>query len=294
MWIETLRKLLLAFAVLFLAGLAFVAGVFTSQKTAPRPMPAPDPQKGAQQVRVARDRVEEALAARFAGDQRKALDLFASAAEADSSLKGLDYQRGLSLLGLGETAAAAEAAQRSLSRGEEEANAYALLVLCEASRASTGRPAASQEEVLALADKGRAADPLNPAPYYALAEFFRAVGQPALALGNYQKALERVSKSDSIIVATVKAGLSGIRLQQGVGPDVVVPSLQDKVIPPEWLFFAAADALLKGDKATAQAFLERARGVLPPDLFKALLDDSFFQDYMPDGMMPDPQPSIPQ
>jgi len=115
-----------------------------------------------------------------------------------------------------------------------------------------------------------------------------------LALGNYQKALERVSKSDSIMVATVKAGLSGIRLQQGVGPDVVVPSLQDKVIPPEWLFFAAADALLKGDKATAQAFLERARGVLPPDLFKALLDDSFFQDYMPDGMVINPQPSIPQ
>jgi len=294
MWIETLRKLLLALAVLFLAGLAFVAGVYTSQKTAPRPMPAADAQKGAQQVRVARERVEEALAARFAGDQRKALDLFASAAEADSSLKGLDYQRGLSLLELGETAAAAEAAQRSLSRGEEEANAYALLVLCEAARASTGRPAASPEEVLALADKGRTADPLNPAPYYALAEFFRAVGQPALALGNYQKALERVSKSDSIMVATVKAGLSGIRLQQGVGPDVVVPSLQDKVIPPEWLFFAAADALLKGDKATAQAFLERARGVLPPDLFKALLDDSFFQDYMPDGMVTDPQPSIPQ
>jgi tetratricopeptide (TPR) repeat protein len=294
MWIETLRKLLLALAGLFLAGLAFMAGVYASQKTAPRPMPAADAQKGAQQVRVARERVEEALAARFAGDQRKALDLFASAAEADSSLQGLDYQRGLSLLELGETAAAAEAAQRSLSRGEEEANAYALLVLCEAARASTGRPAASPEEVLALADKGRTADPLNPAPYYALAEFFRAVGQPALALGNYQKALERVSKSDSIMVATVKAGLSGIRLQQGVGPDVVVPSLQDKVTPPEWLFFAAADALLKGDKATAQAFLERARGVLPPDLFKALLDDSFFQDYMPDGMVPNPQPSIPQ
>lgn len=294
MWIETLRKLLLALAGLFLAGLAFMAGVYASQKTAPRPMPAADAQKGAQQVRVARERVEEALAARFAGDQRKALDLFASAAEADSSLQGLDYQRGLSLLELGETAAAAEAAQRSLSHGEEEANAYALLVLCEAARASTGRPAASPEEVLALADKGRTADPLNPAPYYALAEFFRAVGQPALALGNYQKALERVSKSDSIMVATVKAGLSGIRLQQGVGPDVVVPSLQDKVIPPEWLFFAAADALLKGDKATAQAFLERARGVLPPDLFKALLDDSFFQDYMPDGMVPNPQPSIPQ
>ena len=294
MWLEILRKLLLGLAVLFLACRAFVAGVFTAKKTAPRPMPVADGQTVAKEQRAAREIVEQAFAARFAGDHRKALDLFTSAAEADSSLKGLDYQRGLCLLELGETESAAEAAQRSLSRREEKANAYALLVLCQTARVKAGRAAASQDEVLALVDKGRAADPLNPAPYYALAEFFRAVGQPALALGNYQKALERVSKSDSMMVATVKAGLSGIRLQQGVGANVVVPSLQDRVIPPEWLFFAAADALIKGDKATGQAFLERARGVLPPDLFKALLDDSFFQDFLPEGMVPDPQTSVSQ
>jgi hypothetical protein len=122
-----------------------------------------------------------------------------------------------------------------------------------------------------------------------MGEYTRAIGQPRAAVEYYRRALERVSAADSFLVATVKAGLSGLRLRQDTDAKPVMPALDDGNVPPEWLFFAAGEALLEGDKATAEAFLARAKKVVRPEIFAALLQDSFFQDYLPEGIPNDPQ-----
>ena len=288
MWLTVLQRVLYAMALLFVCAAAFVAGVFVARINAPDTRPLELPETPPAQVRQAKQWIEDALAARFEGNNKEALELFNRAAAADPSLKSLDYQRGLTFLFDGDFASAENAANAALGKKEDEANAYALLVMCAAARAAAGEKtdSAKVEEWTA---QSRAKDPLGPFVHYAMGEYLRTVGKPREAVEYYRKALERVSGADSFLVATVKAGLSGIRLGQNTGSKGFMPSINDENIPPEWLFFAAGDALLRGDKPTAQAFLERAKKVVQPEIFAALLKDSFFQDFLPEGIPNDPQ-----
>jgi hypothetical protein len=66
------------------------------------------------------------------------------------------------------------------------------------------------------------------------------------------------------------------------------------VLPPEQLFFGAADSLLRGNNEGAAGYLQEAKTRLPEKVFQALLQDSFFQDYPLPGILngplePDPQ-----
>ena len=239
--------------------------------------------------------MEEALAARFVGEHDKALERLGRARAEDPAMRGLDYQFGLTQLDLRDYTAALEAARSSVGKNEETSNAHALvaLVLLESVPAG-GSPEGVREEILEAVQKSRETDPLNPMPLYVLAEFYRAVGQPERAVEAYQRAIERVSKTDSIMVSTVKAGLSGIRLNH----DPNAPPLQllevQGVHPPEQLFFGAADALLRGDRDRAVFYLREARERLPEPLFEALLQDSFFQDFLTGVNLDEPSMEIPQ
>lgn len=292
MWLGVLRTILYTLAALTLCAVAFVAGILVARQTVRPPGPLELPTTPPEQAEHAKDLVEKALAARFAGDNAKAIRLFDEAAAADDSLKGLDYQRGICFLQQADFAEAETAANASLAKNEETANAYALLIMCAAGRARAGEKT-DPKQVEAWLRDSRAKDPLAPAVHYAMGEYLRAVGQPREAVLSYRKALERVSAADSYLVATVKAGLAGMRLGQHADPKPVMPSITDENVPPEWLFFAAGEALLDGDKATAQAFLGRAQKVVRPEIFTALLKDSFFQDYLPEGIPKDPQLSDP-
>jgi len=231
---------------------------------------------------------EEALAARFAGDNDKAVDLFEQAGAADPQLRGLHLQRGLTQFFAGRFVEAEAAARASLAAKEEMADAYALLVLCAAARAAAGE-ATDKAQIEDWTEKSRGIDPLSSFIHYARGEYARAAGEPREAVEYYRKALERVPPTDCFLASTVKAGLSGLRLRQPSDPKPVMPSLSDQNVPPEWLFFAAAQALLDGDPETARAWLVRAKGVVRPEIFFALLKDSFFQDYLPDANFSDPQ-----
>ena len=288
MWLIVLRRILFSLALLLLCGVAFLAGIFAARSNAPDSRPLELPQTPAEQVRRAKQLLEDALAARFEGDNKEALRLFDEAIAADPSLEGIDYQRGLTFLFDGDFISAENAANASLEKGEEESEAYALLVLCAAARAGAGETT-DTAQVEEWAGKSRAKDPLGPFVHYAMGEYTRAIGQPRAAVEHYRKALERVSAADSFLVATVKAGLAGLRLRQDTDPKPVMPALDAENVPPEWLFFSAGEALLDGDKATAAAFLARAQKVVRPEIFTALLKDSFFQDYLPEGILNDPQ-----
>lgn len=288
MWLGVLRTVLYSLAAITVCAVAFVAGIVVARQTAKPPRPLELPTTPAEQVKRAKELIEEALAARFEGDNTKAIQLFDEAAALDGSLKGLDYQRGLSFLFSGDFPNAEAAANASLAKGEEAANARALLVICAAGRARSGETT-DPKQVEEWFREARAKDPLSSFVHYAMGEYNRAVGQPRAAVDNYRRALERVSAADSYLVATVKAGLSKLRLRQSSDPKPFMPSIDDPAVPPEELFFAAAQALLDGDTATARAFLDRAEKVVRPEIFSALLKDSFFQDFLPEDTTIDPR-----
>ena len=296
MWLDVLRAVLYGMLVLMLAGIAFVGGVFVAKKTAKEPFVPVVEEVAPEKRKMARDLVEVALAERFAGRHQEALDYLQQANEQDGTLRGLDYQFALTHLDLRDFAAARSAARASLAKDEETSNAHALVALIALEQARTEGLAGDgvREEVLQSVQQSREADPLNPMPHYVVAEFYRFAGQPELAVDAYRRALERVSKSDSIMVSTVKAGLAGLRLHhEADSPPLKLQSVNG-IYPPEQLFFGAADALLRGDQAAAMDFLAQARERLPEPLFEALMQDSFFQDYLPGGIFSGPSSDVPQ
>jgi len=288
MWLDVLRNVLYALAALTLCAVAFAAGIFTARHTVRPPAPTETLQTPPEQREEARQQVEDALAARFTGDNAKAIGLFDQAAATDPSFKGLDFQKGVSFLQMGDFAKAEAAANASLEKGEETANANALLIMCATGRIRAGEKVDSAR-VEEWARQARTKDPLAPFVHYAMGEYSRAIGQPRDAVDHYRKALERVSAADSLLVSTVKAGLAGIRLEQNTGGEVIAAEVDLSSLPPEELFFGAARSLLAGDTERAKVLLERAREVLRPEVFSALIRDSFFQDFLPEGIVSDPQ-----
>jgi tetratricopeptide (TPR) repeat protein len=295
MWLMALRVILYGLSVLLLAAVAFVGGVYTAKKSTPQPLTEVVEEIPPERRRAARELVELALAERFAGRHAEALDYLQQARTQDRTMRGLDYQFGLTYLDLRDYEAALAAARRSVERNEEASNAHALaaLVLLEGVPAG-GSVEAVREEILESVRRSREEDPLNPMPLYVLAEFYRAAGQPERAVDAYQRAIERVSKTDSIMVSTVKAGLAGIRLHHDPSAPPLVLLQIDGVHPPEQLFFGAADALLRGDRERAEDYLRQARERLPQPLFDALLQDSFFQDFLTGGILTDRSEDSPQ
>ena len=295
MWLKALRAVLFGLAVLVLSALLFAGGAFLGRKTAQPPAPPVEPEVPAQRRQAARDFVEAALAERFAGRYREALAHLQSARDLDQRLRGVDYQLALTQLELDDFTAAADAARRSISRDEETGNAQALLALIALRQAQSAGSLPAEEEIARQVQLAREADPLNPMPHYVLAEYYRAAGQPDRAVDAYQRAIERVPKSDSVLIATVKAGLAGLRLNFSPSSPPYNPLEINGVAPPEQLFFGAADALLRGDRDKAAGYLRTVRERISEPVFKALLQDSFFQDYLVPGLLdetgaPTPQP----
>lgn len=282
MWLSVLRSVLYGLVLLVLVLSAFVGGMAVHKKTARQPLAAGAAEVPAERREASRGFVEAALAARFSGRHTRALEYFEQARHLDPERRGLDYQIGLTCLDMGDFDAAEVAARRSIEKDEETSNALALLGLArvERGRQRGAFDTPSGEAILRSVRESREEDPLNPMPLYVLAEYYRSSGEPAQAVEAYQRALERVSKSDSILIATVKAGLSGIRLHHEPGRPPLKLQRINGVVPPEQLIFGAADALMRGDREMASGYLQEARGRLPEPVFEALLQDSFFQDYL--------------
>lgn len=294
MWLVALRYTVFSVLALILAAVMFAAGVFTGRLTEQTKEPPPVIEVPLSQQEQARAFVEAALASRYAQRHTEALGHLEEARRLFPLMRGLDYQFALTYVDLGEYDDALLAAQRSIEKKEEIGNAHSLIALATIEKAQKqGSLELVEEVVITRLDDARAADPLNSMPYYVLAEFHRMRGRPEAALLAYQRALERVSKTDSVLFSTVKAGLAGLRLHHGPdSPPYKVLEING-VIPPEQLFFGAADCLLRGDQQQASVYLREAKARLPEDTFNTLLQDSFFQDYLPAGILNDSQPENP-
>lgn len=293
MWLDVLRAVLYGLALLTLAGIAFVAGMFTAKETAKAPPVEVVAEAPAEDREAARNFFEAALGARFEGNHREALRQLEEARLLDPKMRGLQYQFARTYLDLGDYEQAEASARKSIDRDEEKSNAQALrgLILLEKAQAED-KVAREGPEILARLQESRESDPLNPMPLYVMGEFYRADGKPDLAVDAYRRALERVSKTDSYLVTTVKAGLAGLRLNYRDGDPPLKLQNINGVLPPEQLFLGAADALLRGDNKAAGDYLREVRTRLPEEVFQALLQDSFFQDYLVPGILSDPQKSL--
>ncbi len=289
MWLKLLRSVLYGLVVVLLAGIAMVAGIIIAKKTEKAPPLEIVNQLPPEQRAAAKSFLEQALAARLAGNHREALARLEDVRAQDMAMRGLAYQFALTYLDLGEYELADNAARLSVDNGDEISNAQALRgwILLEKARAD-GTVAAQGAGILTLLEEARVTDPLNPMPFYIMGEYYRADGRPALAVDAYQRALERVSKTDSFLVTTVKAGLAGLRLDHRADNPPLKLNVINGVLPPEQLFFGAADALLRGDNAAAAGFLGEARTRLPEEVFQALLQDSLFQDYLDPSILTEP------
>ncbi len=286
MGMRILRTFLFGAAALVLCVAVFVAGAWVGTRATDKPAPPEIDEAAVVGKPVARGFVEAALASRFAGRHREALSRLEEARRWNPAQPGVDYQLALTHLDLGEYDLAEASARQSVQRGDEVSNAHALSAMIALARArAAGSPETAREAVLKSVQESREKDPLNPAPHYVLAEFHRATGQPDLAVESYRRALERVSKSDSVLVSTVKAGLSGVRLNHDPAAPPLEPKLVGGEAPPEQFFFGAADALMRGDKDRAASYLSHVRRRVPDTLFQALLQDSFFQDYLVPGIV---------
>jgi tetratricopeptide (TPR) repeat protein len=293
MSLDLLRSILLGLLVLVLAAAAFVAGRMAG-RAGSAASGGVVVEAGPQARAEAAGLVEAALSERFVGKHREALDHLRRARQINPNLRGVEYQIGLTHLDLGELDLAMASALRSIERGEETANARVLAAMSLLRRApASGLTAEERGKIGELLAEARADDPLSPAPPYALGEFLRATGDPQGAAEAYRKALERTAKMDNVLISTVKAGLAGLRLDRGGDTPPFRPSRIAGVIPPEQLFFGAADALLRGDTSSARSLLEEARARLPAGVYRALLQDTFFQDYLPGGLLEE-QVSSPQ
>jgi len=293
MWLDVLRSVLYGMVVVMLAGVALVAGIITAKKTEKPPPLKMVKEVPPEQRAAARELVEQALAGRLAGNHGVALASLEQARAQDPAMRGLEYQFALTYLDLGQYGPADDAARRSVDRGEEKSNAQAVRgwILLEKARAE-GAVAAEGTEILARLEESRATDPLNPMPLYIMGEYYRADGRPGLAVEAYRRALERVSKTDSFLVTTVKAGLAGLRLNYQADHPPLKLHAVNGVLPPEQLFFGAADALLRGDNGAAAGFLREAKTRMPEEVFASVLQDSFFQDYLEASILDDaPQPA---
>lgn len=295
MWIQVLRGALFGLMFLVAAAATFVGGAWAGKKALRARAEAQAPAKiDAAKRAVARGLVESALASRFAGRHHEALDFLESARAQDPALPGLQYQMALTSIDLGEYEPAQDAARRSIERGEEVSSSQAALAMAALLRARRSGSAESAREPLTVAvEASQAADPTNPAPYYVLAEFYRAINQPALAVASYRKALERLPKSgDAVFLSTVKSGLSSFRLNFDPSAPPFKPEEVRGVSPPEQLVFGAADALLRGDNAKAAGYLQRAKQQVSADEFNSVLQDPFFRDYL-DSSLLEPQAQPP-
>ena len=92
MWLKLLRSVLYGLVVVLLAGIALVAGIVVAEKTEKPPPLEMVNQLPPEQRAAAKSLLEQALAARLAGNHREALARLEDVRAQDTAMRGLDYQ----------------------------------------------------------------------------------------------------------------------------------------------------------------------------------------------------------
>lgn len=238
----------------------------------------PDPMLNPSSVTPEQEKsIELALADLRSGLAEHSLAKLRKTRDENPRIRSLDYLIGLAALQAGNPAEAEQAIVSSLAKGERVSDALALRSVLQAqvpAEAGAG-PAGGDSPSDATLRAAIAADPANPFPYFEMATRLRSRGDHTGARGMLESARLRLQPVDAHTAVDVSLRL--LELQEK--PDAELPQMPSEADAPADLFGAAYLGFRLGLPEEANAFLRRAGGILPPDLFAYLVADPAFTPY---------------
>ncbi len=228
--------------------------------------------------------LDAAFSAMRERNYRQAMTGFQKIAEKQPALTGIDYLVAEAAFKAGESATAENAVKRAVSKDELADEARVLLSLINVRKAQITKentPKSLDPMVAAETEIGHlAAGHLADAGVYALwGDLLRSRGSYRAAADMFHQAFLRAVPGDAPSVLSAKEQLA--RRQEN--PTKEIPSLSGMTaMNGEQALLAAFAALQQHDNENALAFLERARDLFPPQIFRELMEDEALVEYRND------------
>jgi len=229
--------------------------------------------------------VDTAFAELNGGDFRKAFLAFQKVQSAQSTFPGIDFLLGNSALQAGEVTLAKESLERSIIKGEMDAEAHVLMSLItldesENNKNQRGPNGGQITDPLVTAEselrRYASSHPSTASIYRKWAEIHRQRGSYRTAADLLHKAVLRADAADDISFLSAKETLTKLQNQ----PAKEAPSLATITsLSGEQAMGAALGALQNKSGSDAVFFLERAKEYFPPRVFEELMKDSAFDEY---------------
>lgn len=256
-----------AVAILFVSGCG---------KPAPRageatPSPEPTPIPLSEEQQTALTELATGIDAQLGRRYEDALVHFEKAQSLDPALRGVTYQRAVTLMNLGREGDSEAEAYKSVAAGEQVAQAYNLIGTMAARR---------QDFPVALWAFGKAqeAEPADPMAFYNASEALRNEGRTTEAIEQLRAAIQR-NPGEPLFAMKLRLA----RIEAGEGK-FLIPEVSEqlKIDPPagDWLLTAGAISLSNGRYEEAAGVLARAKDAMQPILFVGILrEDPFFKKF---------------
>ena len=218
------------------------------------------------------------------GKYRVAMLDFQKAQDAQPGLFGIDYLIAESANKAGEQALAQDAAQHAVSKNELPGEARVLLAIINLAKSKSG-----VQEPQQLADPSTtaqneikqymAAHPDDARAFAKLGDLLRLTGEYRSAVGILHKGVLRSDPEAARELLSAKEQLARIQNE----PAKSAPSLSElTAMNGEQALAAALTSLQLKQSEEAAVFLERARDLYPPSIFRELMKDGAFADFYSD------------
>lgn len=218
------------------------------------------------------------------GNYREAMIGFQKAQDIQPVLFGIDYLIAESAYKAGENILADDAARHALSKSESSERASVLRSLITLAKTKTGGQDAQQladPNVTAQTEiKQLVATHLGDAKAYALwGDLLRSSGEYRSAIDILHKGVLRADPEAARELLSAKEQLARLQNQSAK----TVPSLSELTsMSGEQALVSALASLQLKQSEEAEAFLERARNLYSPQIFRELMHDGAFDDYHTD------------
>jgi len=215
------------------------------------------------------------------GNPREALRFFQKAQDHQSSLPGIDYLLAVASKGCGERALAEQAASRAVSKKEMADEAQVLLAQLALENSAAGGETDKIVDPTASAEvefrRFAAQHPSDARIYCTWGDLLRSRGSYRSAAEILRKGVIRADPSGDRAFLSAKMMLARFQNE----PSHAAPSLSGiTAMTGEQALLAALAALQNKQPGDAVLFLERAREFYSPVIFRELMKDSAFEEYL--------------
>lgn len=228
--------------------------------------------------------LDTAFSAYQEGKYRVAMMDFQKAQDAQPALFGIDYLIAESAIKAGELALAQEAAGHAVSKNEMAGQARIILAIINLSKSKS-----SVQEPQQLADPAvsaqneirqfMASHPDDAKAFGSFGDMLRMTGEYRSAVEILHKGVLRSNPESARELLSAKEQLARLQNEQARS----APSLSElTAMSAEQALVAALASLQLKQSEEAAVFLERARDLYPPQIFRELMKDTAFDEYHSD------------